>query len=75
MKDGFNYKYNNQSARAKITEMISKVQNEIAKQEDFCDHDRSMIEREGFPTDSFDIEYERLTKLYYDLDKILDDFR
>ena len=49
-----NYKYDGLIARAKITEMISKVQCEVAKQQNFCYHDKKMIEKEGYPTNSID---------------------
>ena len=70
-----NYKYDGLIARAKITEMMSKVQCEVAKQQNFCYHDKKMMEKDGYPTNSIDSEYKNLTELYDELDKILDNFR
>lgn len=70
-----NYKYDGLIARAKITEMISKVQCEVAKQQNFCYHDKKIMEKHGYPTNSIDSEYGNLTALYDELDKILDNFR
>lgn len=70
-----NYKYDGLIARAKITEMISKVQCEVAKQQNFCYHDKKIMEKYGYPTNSIDSEYGNLMKLYDELDKILDNFR
>lgn len=42
-----NYKYDGLIARAKITEMISKAQCEVAKQQNFCYHDKKMMEKRG----------------------------
>lgn len=72
---GFNYKYDGLIARAKITELICRVQAEIAKQENLCDHDRLMLSDEGFPVGSFDEEYKNLEKLYADLSDLIDNFR
>lgn len=70
-----NYKYDGLIARSKITEMISKVQCEVAKQQNFCYHDKKTMEKEGIPTKPLDVEYKNLQKLYDELDKILDNFR
>ena len=75
MKGMFNYKYDGLIARAKITELICRVQAEIAKQENLCDHDRLMLSHEGFPVDSFDQEYKNLERLYADLSDLIDNFR
>lgn len=70
-----NYKYDGLIARSKITVMISKVQCEVAKQQNFCYRDKQMMEKEGYPTNYLDIEYKNLQELYDELDKILDNFR
>lgn len=70
-----NYKYDGLIARAKITEMISKVQCEVAKQQRNCENDRLIATKNGFPTDSFDEEYKNLGELYNNLNNLLDNFR
>ena len=70
-----NYKYDGLIARAKITEMVSKAQCEVAKQQNFCYHDKKMMEKDAYPTNFIDSEYENLTELYDELDKILDNSR
>ena len=75
MGKGFNYKYDGLYTRAKITEMMAKVQCEITKQQNFCDHDRLMLLDEEFPVDSFDAEYKNLHELYDKISELIDNFR
>ena len=58
-----NYKYDGLITRAKITEMISKVQCEVAKQQNFCYHDKKIMEKDGYPTEKGSKTVEKLSIL------------
>jgi actin-like ATPase involved in cell morphogenesis len=70
-----NYKYDGLIARAKITEMISKTQCEVAKQQKNCYKDKENMIENGIPANHLDVEYKNLQELYDELNKILDNFR